>query len=66
MRLKTPCNTILFICRNRTGTIRLLSMKMAMALLCRGNIEEKYRCSSIELGNLIDIFLFRYILIGNL
>lgn len=31
-------------CRNRTGTIRLLAMKMALALLCRGNIEEKYRC----------------------
>ncbi|CAF1605861.1 unnamed protein product, partial [Adineta ricciae] len=28
---------------NRTGTIRLLAMKMALALLCRGNIEEKYR-----------------------
>ncbi len=30
--------------RNRTGSIRLLAMKMALALLCRGNIEEKYRC----------------------
>ncbi|CAF4508803.1 unnamed protein product [Rotaria socialis] len=28
---------------NRTGTIRLLSMKMALALLSRGYIEEKYR-----------------------
>ncbi|CAF1638565.1 unnamed protein product, partial [Adineta ricciae] len=28
---------------NRTGSIRLLSMKMALTLLCRGNIEEKYR-----------------------
>ncbi|UJR26819.1 hypothetical protein I4U23_008132 [Adineta vaga] len=28
---------------NRTGSIRLLAMKMALALLCRGNIEEKYR-----------------------
>ncbi|CAF2819331.1 unnamed protein product [Rotaria sp. Silwood2] len=28
---------------NRTGSIRLLSMKMALALLCRGSIEEKYR-----------------------
>ncbi|CAF1362738.1 unnamed protein product [Adineta steineri] len=28
---------------NRIGSIRLLSMKMALALLCRGNIEEKYR-----------------------
>jgi dystrophin len=28
---------------NRSGSIRLLAMKMALALLCRGNIEEKYR-----------------------
>ncbi|CAF1072993.1 unnamed protein product [Rotaria sordida] len=28
---------------NRTGSIRLLSMKIALALLSRGNIEEKYR-----------------------
>ncbi|CAF0758599.1 unnamed protein product, partial [Didymodactylos carnosus] len=28
---------------SRTGTIRLLSIKIALALLCRGNIEEKYR-----------------------
>ncbi|CAF3869665.1 unnamed protein product [Rotaria sp. Silwood2] len=40
---------------NRTGSIRLLAMKMALALLCRGNIEEKYRyvfslvaCSSTD------------------
>jgi hypothetical protein len=30
---------------NRSGSIRLLAMKMALALLCRGNIEEKYRCN---------------------
>ncbi|CAF4565132.1 unnamed protein product [Rotaria sp. Silwood1] len=35
---------------NRTGSIRLLAMKMALALLCRGNIEEKYRlaCPSTD------------------
>jgi len=30
--------------RNRTGSVRLIAIKMALALLCRGNIEEKYRC----------------------
>jgi len=37
-------------------------MKMALALLCRGNIEEKYRCKLIRYGNIdfrnlfLDIF----------
>ena len=45
---------------NRTGSIRLLSMKMALTLLCRGNIEEKYRCKSYLLieNVLFDLILF--------
>jgi hypothetical protein len=53
--------------RNRTGSIRLLSMKMALTLLCRGNIEEKYRCKLIRYVNMfLSIYVFRYILFGNI
>ncbi len=43
-------NENIFFLRNRTGSIRLLAIKMALALLCRGNIEEKYRCRKDFIG----------------
>ena len=33
-----------FICSQRTGQIRVLSFKVGLVLLCKGHLEEKYRC----------------------
>jgi len=37
-------------------------MKMALALLCRGNIEEKYRCNEIFSFIFISFFIFFFLL----
>ena len=33
-----------FISSQRTGHVRVLSFKIAIAVLCQGPLEEKYRC----------------------
>ena len=38
-----------FRCSQRTGHVRVLSFKLAIAILCQGPLEEKYRCKFLLL-----------------
>ena len=38
-----------FLCSQRTGHVRVLSFKLAIAILCQGPLEEKYRCKFLLL-----------------
>lgn len=37
-------NSFVIIFSQRTGQIRVLSFKVGLVLLCKGHLEEKYRC----------------------
>ena len=51
---------LLLFCSQRTGHIRVLSFKIAIAVLCQGPLEEKYRCefNSNHFGNLVSDLAF--------
>ena len=35
---------LFFLFSQRTGQIRVLSFKIAVTIMCKGPLEEKYRC----------------------